>query len=586
MHSITPSSGRTTPLLPGFEVAPSGLAVPQRAGMDIPSPLRLFLTATEVLGRPIPQKVLDDALHAAPAEDFIAAAAQMLFEYERHQWTNDESEVEFEERMAGQLFGGQVLERVRRLVRRGYVVLAPQVLVGVMKAALLVSASGAGDGALPTRAFTAVMLGIADRLGPPETEGGSPRAFGDIAVELARNQAFNRSHYAGSAPGREYRLWWQLPRELGTGAFDLGAEFLTATGAELDDVFALGMLLWSGVNTNRSARVPRWYLDAIPMTPQRLQVALAVVASEAAALRPAVESETLADGFDWSYTTFRRSPLLVATDGSLIALSGGMLMERCLGGAAYWEVLDHLGRGGDRARSALRQLHADAVEAYVGEIIHSIAAAATRPVRVYTENALRGAWGGGLKVCDYAVDFGATWLCVEVVSGRLTSRSLSSGTPEDFERDTEKLVGRKARQLDSTIKQLRRSESELTGNPAPAGRRYIPVVAVGHGFPVNFVTRAEILRLGAGEGLFPGGDTAPLEVLDLQELEALEAIQEAGGPSPAAVLWNKQWGRLKDATVEQHVALELGLKLDRPERVRNLTTAAFKEAVRHLGGAP
>jgi hypothetical protein len=548
--------------------------------------LRLFLTATEVLGHPIPQRLLDDALHAAPAEDFIAAAAQMLFEYERHRWTNDETEVAFSERIAEQFFGGKVLERVRRLVRQGYVVLAPQVLLGVMKAALLVSPPGAGSGGVPTRDLTTVMLGIADRLCPPGDGRRLSPAFGEIAVELARNQAFNRSHYAGSAPGREYRLWWQLPGELGTGAFDLGAQFRAATGAELDDLFALGMLLWSGVNTHQSARIPRSYLDAIPMPRERLDAALAVVASDAAALRSEVEPETLAAGFDWSYTGFRRSPLMVAADGSLIVLSGGMLMERCLGGAAYWEVLDHLGRRGDRARSALRQLHADAVEAYVGEILRSVAGSAAPPVRVYTEQDMRAAWGGSVKVCDYTLDFGRTWLCVEVVSGRLTSRSLSSGTVDDFERDTEKLVGKKARQLDSTIRQLRRREPALTGNPVPADRRYMPVVAAGHGFPVNFVTSAEILRRVAAEGRFAGGDTSPVEVLDLQELEALEALQEAGGPSPEGVLWNKQWGRMKDASVEQYVGLELRLKLDRPQRVRDLTNAAFDEAVRHLGREP
>lgn len=578
---------RAASLLSGFEVAPSGLAVPRRAGIEAPSPVRLFLTATEVLGRPIAQSVLDGALHATLAEDFIAAAAQLLFEYERHRWVDDETEVEFEERMAAQFFGGEVLARVRRLVRRGYVVLAPQVLLGVMKAALLVSPPGAGRGSVPSNDLTTVMLGIAERLGAIAGDGRSTPAFEDIVVELARNQAFNRSHYVGSAPGREYRLWWQLPRELGSGALDLHAEFRAATGAELDDVFGLGMLVWSGVNTHRSVRAPRDYLDGMPIPRERLEAAMAVVVSDAAALRATVEGETLAAGFDWSYNAFRRKPVLATADGSLIVLSSGMLMERCLGGAAYWEVLDHRGGGGgDPARTALRQLHADAVEAYVGEILRSIAATATPGVRMYTEREMRAAWGDRAKVCDYAMDFGTTWLCVEVVSGRLTSASLSSGTPEDFERDVEKLVGKKSRQLDSTVKQLRVWEAALTGTPPPAHRRYVPAVAAGHGFPVNFVTRAEIVRRIAAEGLFTGADTAPVEVLDLQELEALEALHEEGGPSPDDVLWNKQWGRLKDATVEQHVALELGLKLDRPQRVRDLTDTAFDEALRHLGGAP
>jgi hypothetical protein len=80
--------------------------------------------------------------------------------------------------------------------------------------------------------------------------------------------------------------------------------------------------------------------------------------------------------------------------------------------------------------------------------------------RVWYEEDMQQAWSpkrGKVSVCDIAIDYGWAWVCIEVVSGRLTQKTLTGGTAADFDQDVAKLVEKKVKQLDATIQHLDRS---------------------------------------------------------------------------------------------------------------------------------
>jgi hypothetical protein len=50
------------------------------------------------------------------------------------------------------------------------------------------------------------------------------------------------------------------------------------------------------------------------------------------------------------------------------------------------------------------------------------------------------------KACDLLIDYGWAWVCLEVVSGRLTQQSVARGSGRDFDKDVNKLVEDKLEQ--------------------------------------------------------------------------------------------------------------------------------------------
>jgi len=250
------------------------------------------------------------------------------------------------------------------------------------------------------------------------------------------------------------------------------------------------------------------------------------------------------------------------------------LQERLTGGAAYWTLHDHFLELGTAAVDRFRSFHGRLVERYARESIERIFPELPGGARrVWYEHDMQRAWSSKrakVSVCDIAVDYGWAWVCIEVVSGRLTQKSLTGGTAADFDQDVAKLVEKKVKQLDATIRDLDRDEEKLTCRPRTPGRRIYPVILVAYGFPVNPITMAEIHERVARVGLLQGPHVGRLEIIDLDELEQVEALVESGGPSLATLLADKQTANLYRTALNQYLYLERRVPLTRPDRQSNL----------------
>jgi hypothetical protein len=389
--------------------------------------LAVFLNAEEVLGHPLAANEVVTALAAAAAEDFLGLAAHLLGRLEAH----GNLDLDFQRAVAAELFGQPTLARVHNAIANGRRLLAPQVLLGVMKAALLGcpsdrSPTGFQEGFEP---FLIVMLWVAQMLGKEPT--GATGTWGDfpewLSLELVRNQMFNAEGNMGSILARYHRLWRELPAELAgvPEAVDVDAAFEQATGIGMDELLAIGFPMLAdtgkGIVQFRSD-----YFDHSAFPADRRDAALRLLAVDLDQMRTLVREETNTSGFDWAFTTFRCFPVLRTRDGDLIVLSGKLLLERIAGGAAYWELDDHFRRQGERAFFQYRSFHGRVVERHVRDGVEAIVAALPGGGRrVWYEEDQRVAWGTKRKgaqdkACDILVDYGWAWVCIEVVSGRLT----------------------------------------------------------------------------------------------------------------------------------------------------------------------
>jgi hypothetical protein len=579
-------SGTGVPVIGASTFAPtsSGLLVPTAVATG-PAPIDamvVYLAADDILGRPLAAAEVASALAAASALDFIELAAHLLGRLEAQGSLN----LDFQRTVAAELFAQPMLARVHNAISNGRHLLAPQVLLAVMKVALLQASSDRPstrfqDGFGP---FLTVMLGVAQALGaePPAATG----TWGDfpewLSLELVRNQVFNAESNAGSILARYQRLWRELPAELAglPDAVDVEAAFKQATGIGMDELLAVGFPLLAetgkGIVRRGSA-----YFDTSDLPADRRDAALRLLAVDLDQMRSLVQTETEAGGFDWAFTTFRRFPLLRTLNGDLIVLSGKLLLERIAGGAAFWELDNYFRLQGERAFFQFRSFHGRVVERHVRDGVEAIAAALpTGERRVWYEENQREAWGPEGKACDILIDYGWAWVCVEVVSSRLTQKSIAQGTGVDFDRDVDRLVEDKLKQLDASIRNLREREATLTGRPPMSSKRFFPIVLAGYGFPANPMTMSVIQQRTAAAGLLQGPDVGAVEVLDFDTLEQVEGAAQEGGPTLADLLADKQTASLRLASLDQYMHFErTNLALRRPERINVHLETMFRRVM-------
>lgn len=160
----------------------------------------------------------------------------------------------------------------------------------------------------------------------------------------------------------------------------------------------------------------------------------------------------------------------------------------------YWDVHDGLhAEDGDRARAAWTHGYAAMVEGFVASRFPTLAPAGLDGATYYSEDELKQAYSRS-KVSDGVIDMGSVFLPVEIVSGRLTVESRVHGDVAAFRRDTEKIVLKKARQLDAASKALLRDEPALTGRSAVIGPRVQPVLVAGGGYPMEPISTPTSVR--------------------------------------------------------------------------------------------
>ncbi len=128
----------------------------------------------------------------------------------------------------------------------------------------------------------------------------------------------------------------------------------------------------------------------------------------------------------------------------------------------------------------------------------------------------------------------------------------------------ERGVIKKVGQIDSTIRQLVRDESRLTGHLAIPRRRYMPVLVVTEGFPVNPMSMTAICGRLADQGLLNDPRVGPLHILDQEELNIAEAISESGGPSLLQLLEEHERANLHAMDFRSWLIVERNLTADRP----------------------
>ncbi|MGW1712636.1 hypothetical protein [Streptomyces sp. NPDC002156] len=570
-----------TALVPRWNERPSGLWIPAKCQEPAPIDLTaVFLTPDEIFGFPLPSSYTESQLQRLPLEGVLRFCALVLNSLAAPDASADAVDRGFVDRLFNEPVRSRVLNLLRDETRR---LLVPQAFMLLARMAMEISPDTLAEDT-PEGDVVGALFGLTQTLGQFPDPG--PAVIGDqpgtLGRELIANQHFNYSWSIAGILARYARRWLQLPAEHQgePGIIDLSQAYGDSTGIQFESLAAVAGYLWMVTTTGRFVIAPG-ELTNLDIPAGQVEAVLALISTNLPGMREAVRSERPEKRTEWSFDPFQQWPVLRLPEERLLILDPRRLLDRAFGWLPIWDIKHpppgHTKPAGHRklaarAESTLRHLS----EVYVSEVLHRITGDESTTRRVYDDAELKAAYTAqGQRIADAAIDYPGTWIVIEVTTTQLRREAATAVPGESQIEDIDKLI-EELDQINATIIALRRDESALTGSPATADRRYLPLLVLPEGFPVNPVTLTVIRERARARGLLQVPDTDPVEIVDIEELEMIEGIQEESGPTMLDILRGKQSGSLRNSAVGDHIFHVMRLRPSRPARQADLLHAALR----------
>lgn len=579
-------SGTTIPAVGARYVKrPDGLMVPEAVARG-PQPIdliRTYVTYSDLFGYPPYADYVIEALGAVRRDEFLVLCTSLLGAYEKL----NASRNDIDRRLAEVWFKEPAKAKILGLLRGRSTLVAPQTPLLLVQLAL-VGSPVEPEPEATAHSIPALILALQEGLGSGgDAEGnvftGDPHSA--LFRQVVAGHHFGATEDEATTIAHHQQRWVRLDRAHASdqGAVDLYAAFRDATGVDKDDFAAVALAIWAYCETHDAFPISASVLDSFKISRAVVDRALSLICTTIDELRTVILSTPPEFQTEWSFDALRRFPLLRLENGDILVLSKGLLIDRIFGWLPIFDLREGLRAAGrkkdaDRAYTWFRHLcEVDALEG-----IRNLAGS-----RLYDEDAIQGAFGTAVPNADAAIEYPDAWIVVEIGTHQLSRATAVATSPDGLEADLKHGIDEKAAQLDSTIRELIADETRLTAQPSLPRRRFVPVLVLTEGFPVNPMTTTAIRERLVAAGLFSDPRIGPLHVLDQEELDMAEAVAEEAGPSLLQLLEEHEHSNLAGSAFKDWLIVERGRGTGprRPQRLEAVRQEAWQPAIDRLGEA-
>jgi hypothetical protein len=548
-----------------------------------PAPLDfigVYVTWDEVIDGDLDLRLIIETLGIRDILTTLATLAALLRRVEE-----EPRSVERDRELAA-LFQAPYRGRAETLINAGHVLITAQGILGLIK---LVIAHCSGNPSPDAEDSKWVVLGVLATQGMYGTERGGDSAEmeglrGDpaTAVSVVRSQLFSMNSDLVTTLAHGQLRWRDIPERLSGegGHVDLEKTFEDTTGVPLDDFVAVGLAIWIKTRQEDASVL----LDdglGLSLPKPRIDAAVRLLSATPTQLRRELKRTRGLDALEWSFDALRRFPVVRFRGRRLVVLSPRLVMERVFS-LVRWDVEYALRTAGrTAAANRVRQFWQHVCEVEARESLAAMAPESGFAKRLYSEDDLARAYATKRrrpKLSDFALDYPNAWIVGDVTSSTL-NRDIQVGAGQSvLEAGLAKIVA-KAWQIQSTIDLLREAESKLTGAPPRPGRRFIPLLVMAEGFPVNPVTVTVLQARLEKAGALQANDVGPLHLIDNEELSILEALS-AEGHSLLDLLLGHETSNLERMALRDYLLVERRLSPRRPERLEDSFKRAWEPILR------
>lgn len=446
------------------------------------------------------------------------------------------------------------------------------------------------------------LLGVASHV---DVQGD--RALGDEPKHwlyyLTQNFAFNSKPMVSNAIGRTWRIYGCLARELGEGDVPshapIDAWFAEDYGLRLEQQLALGFGLhaYLGIAAaeENGGRHPivvdegvfKDLFDRLGLSGSQRERAADLISAPLAWFQGQV-SRTTVERASWDQVPMMRRPFLRLEDGRYLLLTPRAL-ESWFSDGVFYRGLDCAHRRGGKAVADYTAYVGHLTEAYVLQMARSVHPEPRLPHvgKVHGDRQ----FGSGVHSSDVTITYPNELALIEVSSRRLTVKSRRDGDPDALRMDLREIAGRRVGQLHRSIEAVK----PRLGGVRPALRypevaperlvRIWPVVVTA--IPLTWTDQLEAFLKEENPGALERDDVEPLDLLALEDFEALLAIVERTGRRLVDLLRTKREVAGRHADVRRWLGRDRATpNFGQPSYVSVAFDEAWDEIQVALGFAP
>jgi hypothetical protein len=269
-------------------------------------------------------------------------------------------------------------------------------------------------------------------------------------------------------------------------------------------------------------------------------IGLRHLSADAGAFRDEFAKESASAGEStWAFSPFQRFPIYRCKDGRYVVIDTSMMLRRCLGWPLVYDALS--GIPDSEQKSVLNQIELLAEKQTCDRIRVSLTSSSWKD-RVVSETDLKAVFGGhGVKTADLAVEYPNAWLVIEVSAIRPKYQALAAHSAKHYGELIDQAV-EEAKQAIATSRKLLEHAQTPTDRfrLIDSSSRMYPIVVATEGFPSNPLLHRDVRQQLEADTGNKSDSIAPVEILDLDELELLLALGENCGLSIVDLIQRKQ----------------------------------------------
>lgn len=566
--------GTTAPMLGVHRESAFGLAVPV-AAQEAASPFDyagVFLTFENLAGTKSTFESIPAALSRYDRAEMLGAIGTILQRlHGGDEWTTTAP------RTAAGYFNERLSASCHSLLDQDRKLFTPNGAMVLAKLALVHGGTATDADAPPLEhMLTLLFTKVHDHLGrmPPGPAGDTVRVDGEltpVAAYLTANQIFNRNFDEASFL-QFYQQRWNNPSRV--AAMQVKDKFRRTMGFGVDDQADLALAIWAGARANGHVFHSRSALESAGFEPGVLDKMLTRLSRPLADVRDAIAAKEIGElDLEWNFDTMEQYPLIEMENGTYLALEPAHLVRRCMGWSPIYDLNQ---RKRDEHSMAMTS------EACAFEVLESVYEPRSPLLsrRLFNEAELK-ALAPTARGADAAVDFGSSFAVIEITARRVP-RAVVHGKSTAALDELFEMVLDELEQVAGTATALQSERHQLTGVPAAGGVRVYPIVLMVEGFPTNPITLSEIRATARNRGIFEGMPIAPIEIIDLVELDMVEAVTEAGGPSLPELLDAKENSNFRYDSLRNYLHSRADLDLRISKRVNDGVSGPFERLIERL----
>ena len=448
--------------------------------------------------------------------------------------------------------GASIVERLRLWVNRedGRVVFSEQQFFVVQRLLIEYAYDGVIADGMSEDEFTRLkqlIVGAATIVDASHFDLEQAAAVGDeMLAYVIQNGAYHSRRNMLNAFARANSLFLEYARaRVADGGLPLDEWVAEDFTLSLDEQFAAGHALQVVARANDDHAEPGQRSlvepDALRTTAfrDRMNDVCGVLAASRGWYREAFAGAESLTSIAWETPPFMQRPFLELSSGQLALISPRSIIT-WLSDGFYYRLLEAAQR-----RNRPERKMSLAYTEFVGELLEEWALAVVRSAypgerlpgggRVFGEQP----YGNNLLTPDVAIDLGTDLVLIEVRSGYLNRRLRVSGDVDDFNRDLDRVVLRKVRQLGDRIGDLLSGRAVMPDVDIALVERVWPILVTAD------ITQTEPLHdliEAALPEIYGDWRVQSLLVCDPEDLELLIGMVE-GGSSLTDILNRRQNGR-------------------------------------------